>query len=239
MFKRQRAQEEIFASFGWWEKGCFLRQITEDRCDYIESCITCVYGSGALAQQEMLEVGSGGGLICEDLARRKVVMTGIDPSAAALQTARLHSIQQGLGQNIHYLQASGEALPFADGSFSVIVCLDVLEHVSDLKKTIQEIARVLAPGGIFVFDTINRTLLSRAVMIWFGERFHIGGLVPGVHQYHKFIKPRELTALLVATGLQVREVKGFIPRGLKHGYVNMGPGGPTSVAYVGYAAKGR
>src|SRR5579864_6456219 len=104
MFKGKRAQEDILASFGWWEKGCFLRRMTHDRCDYIESCVTRVYDQGALAQQEILEVGCGGGLICEDLARRRVVMTGIDPSACALQTARLHAQQQGLGQNIHYLQ---------------------------------------------------------------------------------------------------------------------------------------
>jgi 2-polyprenyl-6-hydroxyphenyl methylase/3-demethylubiquinone-9 3-methyltransferase len=239
MFKRKRTQEEIFASFGWWDKGCFLRQITADRCDYIESCITRVYGQGALAQQEILEIGCGGGLICEDLARRKVVMTGIDPSAAAVQTARLHSRQEGLGQTIHYLQAAGEALPFADGSFSAIVCLDVLEHVGDLKQTIQEIARVLAPGGLFIFDTINRTWLARAILIWYGEHFPGAGLVPGLHQYHKFIKPRELTALLVAGTLHVRELTGFMPRGFKQGRLSMGPGWFKGVAYVGYATKGR
>jgi 2-polyprenyl-6-hydroxyphenyl methylase/3-demethylubiquinone-9 3-methyltransferase len=237
MFKRKRSQEEIFAGFGWWDKGCFLRQMTGDRGDYIESCVTRVYGAGALAQQEILEVGCGGGLICEDLARRKAVMTGIDPSEGALQTARQHSQQEGLGQNIHYVQGSGEALPFADDSFSVIVCLDVLEHVGDLKKTIGEIARVLAPGGVFVFDTINRTLMARAILIWYGEHFPSGGLVPGIHQYEKFIKPRELTALLVGSGLQVRELAGFMPRGFKHGRFSMGPGWFKGVAYVGYATK--
>jgi 2-polyprenyl-6-hydroxyphenyl methylase/3-demethylubiquinone-9 3-methyltransferase len=239
MFKRKRTQEEIFTDFGWWEKGCFLRQMTSDRCDYIESCVNRVYGKHALAQQEILEVGSGGGLICEDLARRGVVMTGIEPVEGALLAARLHAQRQGLAQNIHYLRGVGEALPFADGSFSVIVCLDVLEHVSDLKKTIEEVARVLAPGGTFVFDTINRTLLARAVLIWYGEHFPSGGLVPGIHHYHKFIKPGELTSLMVSNGLKVREVTGFMPRGFKQGRFSMGPGGPKGIAYVGYATKGR
>jgi 2-polyprenyl-6-hydroxyphenyl methylase / 3-demethylubiquinone-9 3-methyltransferase len=239
MFKRKRTQEEIFASFGWWDKGCFLRQITGDRCDYVQSCAARVFGRDAPAQQATLEIGCGGGLVCEDLARRGMVMTGIDPSPGALQTARLHARQQGLGESIHYVQGASEALPFADGSFSVIVCLDVLEHVSDLKKTIEEIARVLAPGGVFVFDTINRTLLARAVLIWYGERFRSGGLVPGVHLYHKFIRPRELTALLVANALQVRELAGFVPRGFKQGRVSMGPGWFKGVAYVGYATKGQ
>src|SRR5579859_5123929 len=88
MFKRKRSQAEIFENFWWWDKSCFLYQMTGDRCDYIESCITRVFGRGALAQQEILEVGSGGGLICENLARREAVMYGIDPAGGALQTDR-------------------------------------------------------------------------------------------------------------------------------------------------------
>ena len=83
MFRRKRPQAEIFEDFWWWDKGCFLYQMTGDRCDYIESCITRVFGEGALGQQEILEIGSGGGLICETLARRKAVTVGIDPSAGA------------------------------------------------------------------------------------------------------------------------------------------------------------
>src|SRR2546421_2504983 len=91
--------------------------------------ITKVWSKGALAQQEILEVGSGGGLICEDLAQRKAVMVGLDPSEGALVTARKHAEQSGLGHNIYYQQGYAESLPFADGSFSTIVSLDTLEHV--------------------------------------------------------------------------------------------------------------
>lgn len=237
MFNRKRSQPEIFGNYDWWEKGCLLRQMTDDRGDYIQSCIERTYGKGALPQQEILEVGSGGGLLCEDLARRGCIMEGVEPVEGALHTARLHARKQGLGQNIHYTQGTGEALPYADGSFSTIICLDVLEHVADLKRTIEEIARVLAPGGIFVFDTINRTLLARAILVWFGERFPPSGLVPGLHDYHHFIKPRELTALLTACDLRVREVTGFLPRGFQHGRFSMAPGGLKTVAYVGYAIK--
>jgi 2-polyprenyl-6-hydroxyphenyl methylase/3-demethylubiquinone-9 3-methyltransferase len=237
MFKRKRSQQDIFASFHWWDKGCFLGQITGDRCDYIESCVTKVFGTGALAQQEILEVGCGGGLVCEELAGRNAVMVGVDPSQGALATARTHALQSGLGHIIHYEQGSAEALPYADGSFSVIVCLDVLEHVRDLKATIAEIARVLAPGGVFVFDTINRTLIARAVLIWYGENFPNGSLVRGIHNYHDFIKPRELRAVLAASGLQVHELTGFMPRGFVNGHIKMGPGWFTGVSYVGYATK--
>jgi 2-polyprenyl-6-hydroxyphenyl methylase / 3-demethylubiquinone-9 3-methyltransferase len=239
IFKRKRSQQEIFASFHWWDRGCFLGKITGDRCDYIEACVSKVFGAGALAQQEILEVGCGGGLVCEELARRKAVMVGVDPSQEALATARTHAQQSGLGDIIHYEQGSAEALPYADGSFSVIVCLDVLEHVRDLKATIGEIARVLAPGGVFVFDTINRTLIARAVLIWYGENFPNGSLVRGIHNYDDFIKPRELRAVLAASGLQVQELTGFMPRGFVNGHIKMGPGWFTGVSYVGYATKMR
>ncbi|HVB24497.1 MAG TPA: bifunctional 2-polyprenyl-6-hydroxyphenol methylase/3-demethylubiquinol 3-O-methyltransferase UbiG [Ktedonobacteraceae bacterium] len=239
MFRRKRSQDEIFADFGWWDKGCFLGQMTGDRCDYIQACVEKVFGSHALAQQEILEVGSGGGLICEQLARRNVNMVGIDPSEGALATAREHAQQSGLGQSIQYYRGFAEALPFADGSFSVIVCLDVLEHVRDLPATIREVARVLAPGGVFVFDTINRTLLARAILIWYGEHFPSGGLKPGIHRYADFIKPVELRAELTRSALSVRETTGFIPRSLVHGHFKMGPGWFKGVAYVGYATKDR
>lgn len=237
MFTRKRTQEEIFANFGWWDKGCFLGQMTGDRCDYIQSRIERVFGANALAQQEVLEVGSGGGLICEQLARRGATMVGIDPSQGALETARIHAQQNGLGQSIYYQQGYAEALPYADGSFSAIVCLDVLEHVHDLPATIREVARALAPGGVFVFDTINRTLIARAVLIWYGEHFPSGGLTPGIHSYKSFIKPVELRAELARSALQVRELTGFMPRGFVHGRFKMSPGWFKGVSYVGYATK--
>lgn len=239
MFKRKRSQREIFASLDWWDEGCFLGQMTGDRCDYIESCITRAYGQGALQQQEILEIGCGGGLICEQLARRKATMVGIDLSEGALAAARAHARQSGLGHIIHYEQASAEALPYADGSFSVIICLDVLEHVRDLKATIAEITRVLAPGGIFVFDTINRTLIARAVLIWYGEHFPSGGLTRGIHSYHDFIKPAELRAILAANELRVQDLTGFMPRGYVDGHFKMGPGWFIGISYVGYAIKMR
>lgn len=238
-FKRKREQEEIFASFDWWNKGCFLGQMTGDRCNYIEVSIAKEFGKGALAQQDILEIGCGGGLICEDLARRGATIIGIDPSQEALEVARQHAQERGLGHAIYYQEGVAEALPYADGSFSAIVCLDVLEHVQDLAATIKEVARVLAPGGVFVFDTINRTLLARVALIWYGEHFPSGGLTPGLHNYHSFIKPGELRTLVTASGLQVREMTGFMPRGFSNGHMRMGPGWFMGVSYVGYATRQR
>ncbi len=233
----RRSQQDIFATYSWWEKSCALNVINQERCDYIESCVSRTWGSDALHQQEVVEIGCGGGLICAELARRGAVTIGVDPSQDALAVARTHTSQEGLGEQTYFIPGYAEALPFANGSFSVIVCLDVLEHVHDLAATIQEISRILAPGGLFIFDTINRTLIARVALIWIGERFfQRQGLVPGLHNYHAFIKPRELQALLHANALKVQEIAGFMPQ-LVNKRVRLGPGWFTGVSYVGYAIK--
>ncbi len=233
------SQAEIFSDYGWRKKGNLLKGITTERCDYIESRLERVLGKGAFGQQEILEVGCGGGLICEELARRGLVVTGIDPAQTALEEARRYVQKSYLGNNAYFEMGVAENLPYADGSFSVIVCLDTLEHVKELAVSIKEIARVLAPGGVFIFDTINRTLLARLALIWFGERFlQQNGLVPGLHNYHAFIKPAELQALILQNGLQVQELTGFMPR-IVEGRMTLGPGWFNAVSYIGYATKGR
>ena len=236
---QRQSQEEIFAGYDWWEHSNLLHAITAERCDYIESRVDRVFGREALKQQEVLEVGCGGGLICEALAGRGALTVGIDPSEGALQAAREHTRRSGLGQNTYFEQGYAESLPYADGSFSVIVCLDVLEHVQDLHATIREIARVLAPGGVFVFDTINRTIWARIALIWIGERFfRSSGLLPGLHNYSGFIRPGELQAVIGQNGLKVHELIGFTPK-LKKGRLTLGPGWFRGVSYVGYATKDR
>src|SRR5258708_16322200 len=94
MHWRKRSQAEIFDSFGWWDKGCFLRQMTDDRCDYIQTCLEQAMGEGALQRHQILEVGCGGGLVCEELARRGADMLGGDPSPTALQTPLPHPPQK-------------------------------------------------------------------------------------------------------------------------------------------------
>src|SRR5207253_284741 len=98
----------------WWDKSCLLLHITKERCDYIEDCANKVFGRGAFRQQEVLEVGCGGGLISEELAQRGAIVVGIDPSQGALETARNHTRQSRLGQNAYFEQGYAEALPYAD-----------------------------------------------------------------------------------------------------------------------------
>jgi 2-polyprenyl-6-hydroxyphenyl methylase/3-demethylubiquinone-9 3-methyltransferase len=233
------SQDEIFAEYDWYSKNNLLNRLTADRCDYIESRVERVFGRGALGQQEILEVGCGGGLLCYELVRRGAIVVGVDPSSGALAGAERYLRSKHVGQQGAFNQGYAEALPYADGSFSVIICLDVLEHVRDLRQTLHEIARVLAPGGLFIFDTINRTFMARLALILIGERFfQKQGLVPGLHTYDGFIKPRELQKWLTHNELQVQEMTGFMPR-IVEGRLTLAPGWFKGVSYIGYATKGR
>ena len=159
---------------------------------------------------ETLDVGCGGGLLAEEFARLGCRVTGIDPSERSLATARAHAQQSGL--DITYLAGVGEQLPFADAAFDLVYCCDVLEHVGNLERVISEIARVLKPGGIFLYDTINRTPLSRLILVkmaqeWPATRF----MPPNLHDWQQFIKPRELISLMRSNGLANQDLKGMTP----------------------------
>jgi 2-polyprenyl-6-hydroxyphenyl methylase/3-demethylubiquinone-9 3-methyltransferase len=160
--------------------------------------------------KQALEVGCGGGLVCEEIARLGFEVTGIDPSEPSLAAADLHARSSGLA--IHYEQAWGESLPFSEGSFDVVFCLDVLEHVRDLPQVIREVARVLKPGGVFCYDTLNRTWLSYLVAIKIGQEWpRWAFLPPNLHVWEMFIKPLELKVLLAKNQLDWRDHRGLKP----------------------------
>ncbi|HEX3641091.1 MAG TPA: bifunctional 2-polyprenyl-6-hydroxyphenol methylase/3-demethylubiquinol 3-O-methyltransferase UbiG, partial [Ktedonobacteraceae bacterium] len=157
-----------------------------------------------------LDVGCGGGLLAEEFARLGCQVTGIDPSEPSLATARKHAQQSGL--DISYQVGLGEQLPFADASFDIVVCCDVLEHVDNVAQVIQEISRVLKPNGLFFYDTINRTFLSWLAAIKMAQEWSITRFMPpNLHDWKKFIKPQELQLCMQRYHLQNREVKGMSP----------------------------
>jgi len=157
-----------------------------------------------------LEVGSGGGILTEEICKMGFTTTGIEPSAESRQTAANHAKASGL--EIRYEQGAGENLPFADRSFDFVFCCDVLEHVQDLPKVISEISRVLKPGGVFIYDTLNRTFISKlvAIKIW-QEWKRWAFMPPRVHVWEMFIKPAEIKELLLKNGLEWKEHKGSSP----------------------------
>ncbi len=199
----------------WWDENedgslISLRYLSNPvKFGYIQAVISDRWSARAV-KPSLLDVGCGGGYLTEELARSGLSVTGIDPSPATIHTAREHARQTGL--DIDYLEGRGEALPFASARFDCVCCCDVLEHVADPELIVAEIARVLKPGGLFFYDTINLTFISRLVMIkimqeWKGTAF----LEPHIHLWHMFIKPRELIAMLAAHGLVNQDLKGLGP----------------------------
>jgi 2-polyprenyl-6-hydroxyphenyl methylase / 3-demethylubiquinone-9 3-methyltransferase len=155
-----------------------------------------------------LEVGCGGGILCEEIARMGFGVTGIDPSEHSLQIASAHAKASGL--QIRYENGTGEALPYRDYSFDVVFCCDVLEHVRDMPKVVSEISRVLRPGGVFCYDTLNRTLLSKLVAINISQVWKRWALAPpGLHVWEMFIKPAEMEACLAHNDLEWRQHRGM------------------------------
>jgi 2-polyprenyl-6-hydroxyphenyl methylase/3-demethylubiquinone-9 3-methyltransferase len=160
------------------------------------------------AGKQVLDVGCGGGLVAEKMAQLGWRVTGIDPAAGSIHYAQAHARQAGLP--IEYRTGSGEALPFEDASFDVVYSLDVLEHVTDLDQVITEVARVLRPRGVFIYDTVNRTLFTKLVAIKIMQEWSWTGLMPPhFHDWRMFIKPAEMQALLRRHGLASCEVVGF------------------------------
>ncbi|MHB1131765.1 MAG: bifunctional 2-polyprenyl-6-hydroxyphenol methylase/3-demethylubiquinol 3-O-methyltransferase UbiG [Chloroflexota bacterium] len=220
----------MFDDFAWWDERDVLTQITPDRLAYIGKV------AWPLAGRSLLDVGCGGGMLAEPLARAGARVTGIDVSASALQVASSHARQSASA--IGYLQATAEQLPFPDASFDLVVAFDVLEHVADLASSIREISRVLRVGGKLIYDTMNRTFMSRLMVIWIGEHLWRGGPPRGTHHWHKLIKPRELAALLDREGIANVETKGFLPNPIADfGRLRMSIAPYKGVSYVGYGIK--
>lgn len=160
--------------------------------------------------KRVMEVGSGGGFICEEMARLGFETTGIDPSEKSVAVAASHAARSGLA--IRYDRGRGESLPYADGAFDIVLACDVLEHVRDLPSVISEAARVLRPGGVFCYDTFNRTFLSWLAVIKVSQEWNRWAfLPPRLHVWRMFIKPREMKSLLVLNHLDWREHRGLVP----------------------------
>jgi 2-polyprenyl-6-hydroxyphenyl methylase/3-demethylubiquinone-9 3-methyltransferase len=242
----------------WWAEGGFLHALVglnPARFGYMRRVLTeelHLVPAGLRA----LDVGCGGGLLAEEFARMGCAVVGVDPSEESLAVAREHAAEQGLA--IEYQRAAGEALPFGDASFDVVYCCDVLEHVDDLRRVIAESARVLKAGGTYLFDTINRTLRSRLIVIKLLQEWKwTAAMPPRFHDWNLFIRPAELRRVLEDCGLAPGGLTGLKPRasairmiralrGLKQGLssyatvfreMDFGESSDTSLSYIGYARK--
>jgi len=185
--------------------------------------------------KSVLDLGCAGGFMAEALVKRGAQVTGIDPAADAIAAGRAHAEHEG--HTIRYDVGVGEDLPYDDASFDAVVCVDVLEHVQDLQQVISEVARVLKPGGMFLFDTINRNPIARLATITVAE--DILRLLPkGTHDPAMFIKPDELTAALKTAGFNIGPQTGLGPRGINARFdLTFGALPLKTIIYMGTATR--
>jgi 2-polyprenyl-6-hydroxyphenyl methylase/3-demethylubiquinone-9 3-methyltransferase len=185
--------------------------------------------------KDVLDLGCAGGFMAEALAERGAHVTGIDPASDAIDAARDHARAGKL--RIAYDVGVGEALPYDEASFDAVVCVDVLEHVADLHRVLSEVARTMRPGGMLLFDTINRNPLARLASITIAE--DVLRLLPrGTHDPAMFIKPKELRAAIQGAGLVPGPITGLGPRGLNRRLdLTFGPLPTTAILYMGIACK--
>ncbi len=160
-----------------------------------------------LAGARVADVGCGGGLLCESLARLGARVTGIDLAPAMITVANLHA--EGLGLQLEYrLQAAAELAASAPGSFDVVCCMELAEHVPDPAALVVDLARLLRPGGSLFLSTINRTPQAFLGAIVVAE--YLLRLVPrGTHEYARLIRPAELARAARGAGLELRELAGL------------------------------
>jgi len=196
---------EKFASHAddWWDPAgplATLHEINPLRTDYIA-------GLAGLAGARVLDVGCGGGILCESLSRRGAVVQGIDLADASIRVARQHAESNGL--SIDYRTAPVEQIADeAPGSFDVVTCMEMLEHVPRPHETVLACARAVRPGGTVVLSTINRTPRSFLLAI-VGAEYLLGILPRGTHEYLKLIRPAELARAARAAGLEMRDLTGL------------------------------
>lgn len=194
----------------WWDENAFLHllkvMVNPWRVPYFRNALSKHYGQD-LRQVRLLDIGCGGGVLAEEFASLGCQVTGIDISPKSIEIARAHAAQSGL--SIDYRVGSGTSLSFADKSFEAVACCDVLEHIRDWKKVIAEAGRVLMPGGLFFFDTINRTIKSRVTFIYGLQESPLTKLMPAdTHIWEMFITPDEITSAVREQGMVVQDMQG-------------------------------
>jgi len=205
----------------WWDEHSEFKpmhRINPHRLDWID-------GLSPLAGQAVLDVGCGGGILAEAMARRGARVTGIDLADKPLQIARHHAAGQDL--DLHYASSNAEDWATGHGGqYDVITCMEMLEHVPAPGAVIAACAAMVKPGGWVYFSTINRNPLSFLTAI-VGVEYVLRILPRGTHQYARLIKPAELLAMAQAAGLSLVERRGlgynpFTQRFRLHGFTGIG-----------------
>jgi 2-polyprenyl-6-hydroxyphenyl methylase/3-demethylubiquinone-9 3-methyltransferase len=201
-----RAELDKFSELAhrWWDPNSEfkpLHQINPLRLDWIERL------SGGLARKRVLDVGCGGGILSESMARLGALVTGIDMAEKPLKVAQLHALEADISMDYQLIAAEdlAQAVP---ASFDVVTCMEMLEHVPDPASIVQACATLVKPGGRVFFSTLNRNPKSYLFAI-IGAEYVLRLLPKGTHDYQKFIKPSELARYVRAAGLESEQLLGM------------------------------
>lgn len=188
----------------WWDTESEFRplhQINPLRLGWIE-------GIAPLKGRRVLDIGCGGGILADAMARQGAQVLGIDLASKALKVAQLHALEAGT-QGVDYREISAEALASEQpGSFDVVTCMEMLEHVPDPASVVRACATLVKPGGHVFFSTINRNAKAFVFAI-VGAEYVLNLLPRGTHEYAKFIKPSELAGYCRAAGLNLQHTRGM------------------------------
>lgn len=188
----------------WWDLESEFRPLHEInplRLDWIET-------QAPVAGLRVLDVGCGGGILADAMARRGAQVLGIDLASKALKVAQLHALEAGT-QGVKYREISAEALAAEmPGQFDVVTCMEMLEHVPDPASVVKACATLAKPGGWVFFSTIQRNAKAFALAI-VGAEYVLGMLPRGTHEYAKLIRPSELAAHCRAAGLSLQHMRGM------------------------------
>ncbi len=198
----------------WWDHaGPFrpLHQMNPCRLAYVRDQVCAEMGRDpatmrALTGLRMLDVGCGGGLACEPLARMGADVTGVDAAAENVAVARVHAEEAGL--KIDYRETTAEALVEAGEQFDAVLALEVIEHVADPQSFLDALGQLVRPGGLIILSTLNRTAQSYAVAI-LGAEYVLGWLPRGTHEWSRFLTPNQLDEHLVRAGVEPVDRRGM------------------------------
>lgn len=223
----------------WWDPdGDFrpLHQINPVRIGYIRDLCVAHFGLDEQSENpfgglKLLDVGCGGGLLCEPMRRLGAEVTGIDAGDKNIAVAKLHAAQCGL--DIDYRHQLPEDLAKTEGPFDMVLNMEVVEHVPDLDKFLKASASLVKPGGVMVLSTLNRTIKSMA-LAKIGAEYILRWLPPGTHDWNKFVKPSELAGAIRPQGMDVKDITGMTYRPLKDDWVLSDD---TDVNYLMFAVK--
>lgn len=199
----------------WWDpsgKMAVLHRFNPVRLDYIRDHLTAHFGRDprrpdSLAGLRLLDIGCGGGLLCEPLARLGAEVVGVDPSERNIGTARVHA--EGAGLAIDYRATTAEALAAAGERFDAVLAMEVIEHVADVDAFLKACGEMVRPGGLLFLATINRTLKAFAFAI-VGAEYVLNWLPRGTHQWDRFLTPDEVEDGLTGAGLRLLDLTGVV-----------------------------